>query len=85
MPLSWAGFASRIARQPCSLQNQAYVAARRQVAELRAATDHFFIGELSALWCDFYGLVTWPPSPSPLGVSCAQVALIVGLADGMCR
>jgi hypothetical protein len=36
MPLSWAGFAGRVARQPCSLQNQAYVAARRQMAELSA-------------------------------------------------
>jgi len=46
MPLSWAGFASRIARQPCSLQNQAYVAARRQMARFDSfATDDFFMME----------------------------------------
>ena len=67
MRLSWAGFASRVTRQRCSLQNQTYVAARRQVADLRAATDHFLHNEeLSGLGCDFYGSVTYrPPLPPP--------------------
>jgi hypothetical protein len=90
MPLSWAGFASRVARQPCSLQNQVYVAARRQMAELRALQQTIFFfhdGELSGLGCDFISSGTYLPAtpPSPLGVSCGQVALIVRLADGVCR
>jgi hypothetical protein len=42
MRLSWAGFASRVARQPCSLQNQAYIAAREADGRVEGfATDDF--------------------------------------------
>ena len=88
MRLSWVGFASSVARRPCSLQNQAYVAAQRQMAELRALqqTIFFMRGSFpgSGVTLSFSNLPATPP-PSPLGVSCAQMALIVGLADGVCR
>jgi hypothetical protein len=55
MRLSWAGFASRVARQPCSLQNHAYVGARRQMAELMALQQMilFFMVERFPARCDF--------------------------------